>query len=87
MAIVTLHNWLIKGPSKDAYVPPHVIDIVNPATQHSVVLTATTEDQYSPVQLEQAWLATCLLHGTLFLIVKSISCGLHLKMFAFFIHL
>ena len=70
MAIVTLHNWLIKGRSKDAYVPPHVIDIVNPATreivpsslrdatQHSVVLTATTEDQYSPVQLEQAWLAT-----------------------------
>ena len=32
MAIVTLHNWLIKGPSKDVYVPPRVIDTVNPAT-------------------------------------------------------
>lgn len=32
MATVTLHNWLIKGPSKYVYVSPRVIDTVNPAT-------------------------------------------------------
>ena len=32
MATVTLHNWLIKGPSKDVYVPPRVIDTVIPST-------------------------------------------------------
>ena len=32
MAVVTLHNWLIKGSSKDVYVPPRVVDTVNPST-------------------------------------------------------
>ena len=36
---------------------------------HSVH-TATTEGQYSPVQPEQAQLVSCLLYGTLFLVVK-----------------
>ena len=34
-----------------------------------------------------AWLVSCLLYGTLFLIVKCNSGDLHLKMFIFFIHL
>jgi len=36
MATVTLHNWLIKGPSKDVYVPPCVIDTINPSTSEIV---------------------------------------------------
>ena len=39
------------------------------------------EGQYSPVRPEQARLASCLLYGTLFLIVKCTSGGLHLKGF------
>ena len=45
------------------------------------VRTATTEGQYSPVRPEQARLVSCLLYGTLFLIVKCTSGGLHLKVF------
>ena len=56
-------------------------------TECSKVRTKTTEDQYSPVQLEQARLVSCLLYGTLFLIVKCTFGGLHLKMFVFSIHL
>ena len=37
MATVALHNWLIKGPSKYVYVPPRVIDTVNPATGEIVL--------------------------------------------------
>ena len=44
----------------------------------------TTEGQYSPVRLEKARLVSSLLYGTLFLIVKCTSGGLHLKMFVFF---
>ena len=36
MATVTLHKWLIKRPSKDVYVPPRVIDTINPATSEIV---------------------------------------------------
>ena len=43
--------------------------------------------QYSTVRLEQARLVSCLLYGTLFLIVKCTSGGLQLKMFVFPIHL
>ena len=43
------------------------------------VRTKTTEGQYSPVRLEQARLVSSLLCGTLFLIVKCTSGGLHLK--------
>ena len=39
------------------------------------------------MRLEQARLVSCLLYGTLFLIVKCTSGGLHLKMFVFYIHL
>ena len=45
------------------------------------VRTATTEDQYSPIRPEQARLVSTLLYGTLFLIVKCTSGGLHLKNF------
>ena len=44
-------------------------------TEHSA------EAQYSPVQLKQARLVSCLLYGTQFLIVKCTSGGLHLKGF------
>jgi len=37
IAIVTLHNWLIKGSSKDVYVPPRVIDNVNLSTGEIVL--------------------------------------------------
>ena len=39
-------------------------------TERSEVRTATTEGQYSPVRPEQARLVSCLLYGTLFLIVN-----------------
>ena len=39
----------------------------------------TTEGQYYPVRLEKARLVSTLLYGTLFLIVKCTSGGLHLK--------
>ena len=42
---------------------------------------------YLPVRLEKARLVSSLLYGTLFLIIKCTSDGLHLKMFIFFIHL
>ena len=45
------------------------------------------EGQYSLVRLEKARLVSSLLYGTLFLVVKCTSGGLHLKMFVFFIHL
>ena len=51
------------------------------------VVTVRTEGQYSTERLEQARLVSCLLYGTLFLIVKCTSGGLHLKMFVFSIHL
>ena len=44
-----------------------------------VVTEKTTEGQYSPVRPEQARLVSSLLYGTLFLIVKCSSGGLHLK--------
>ena len=43
------------------------------------VVTVRTEVQYSPVRPEQALLVNSLLYGTLFLIVKCTSGGLHLK--------
>ena len=52
----------------------------------SVVL-ATTSGQYSTVRLDQARLVSSLLYGTLPLIVKCTSGGLHLKMFVFSIYL
>ena len=48
-------------------------------TERSEVRTKTTEGQYSPVRPEQARLVSSLLYGTLFLIVKCTSGGLHLK--------
>ena len=45
-----------------------------------------TERGYFPVRFEKARLVSSLLYGTLFLIVKCTSGGLHLKMFIFFIH-
>ena len=50
-------------------------------TERSEVRTSTTEGEYSPVRLEQAQLVSCLLYGTLFLIVKCTSSGLRLKGF------
>ena len=48
-------------------------------TERSEVRTKTTEGQYSPERPEQARLVSSLLYGTLFLIVKCTSGGLHLK--------
>ena len=48
-------------------------------TERSEVCTKTTEGQYSLVRPEQARLVSSLLYGTLFLIVKCTSGGLHLK--------
>ena len=62
-------------------------EVVTVWTERSEVHTKTTEGQYSTVRLEQAWLVSCLLYGTLFLIVKCTSGSLHLKMFVFSIHL
>ena len=54
-------------------------EVVTVLTERSEVRTKTTEGQYSPVQPEQARLVNSLLYGTLFLIVKCTSGGLHLK--------
>ena len=56
-------------------------EVVAVRTERSEVHTATTEGQYSPVQLKQARLVSCLLDATRLLIVKCISGGLHLKGF------
>ena len=56
-------------------------EVVAVRTERSEVRTKTTEGQYSPVRLEQARLVSSLLYGTLFLIVKCTSGGLHLKGF------
>ena len=62
-------------------------EVVTVRTERSEVRTKTTEGQYSPVRLEQARLVSSLLYGTLFVIVKCTSGGLHIKMFVFSIHL
>ena len=54
-------------------------EVVTVRTERSEVRTKTTEGQYSPVRPEQARLVSSLLDGTLFLIVKCTSDGLHLK--------
>ena len=46
--------------------------------------TATTSGQYSPVRPEQARLVSCLLYGTLFLIVKCTSGAINLFSFLSF---
>ena len=62
-------------------------EVVAVRTERSEVCTKTTEGQYSPVRLEQARLVSSLLYGTLSLIGKYTSGGLHLKMFVFSIYL
>jgi len=62
-------------------------EVVAVRTERSEVRTKTTEGQYSTVRLEQARLVSSLLYGTLSLIVKCTSGGLHLKMFVFSIYL
>ena len=54
-------------------------EVVTVRTERSEVRTKTTEGQYSPVRPEQARLVSSLLYGTLFVIVKCTSGGLHLK--------
>ena len=54
-------------------------EVVTVRTERSEVRTKTTEGQYSPVRPEQARLVSSLLYGTLFLIIKCTSGGLHLK--------
>ena len=36
IATVILHNCLIKGPSRDVYAPPAIVDTVNPSTSEVV---------------------------------------------------
>ena len=62
-------------------------EVVTVRTERSEVRTKKTEGQYSTIRLERARLVICLLHGTLFLIVKRTSGGFRLKMFVFSIHL
>ena len=62
-------------------------EVVAVRTERSEVRTKTTEGQYSTVRLEQARLVSSLLYGTLSLIVKCTSGGLHLKMFVSSIYL
>ena len=50
-------------------------EVVAVQTERSGVRTATTEGQYSPVQVEQARLVSFLLYGTRLLIVKCTSGG------------
>ena len=45
-------------------------EVVAVRTSLRLVHTVTTEGQYSPVRPEQARLVSCLLYGTLFLVVK-----------------
>ena len=54
-------------------------EVVTVRTERSEVRTKTTEGQYSPVRPQQARLVSSLLYGTLFLIVKCTSGGLHSK--------
>ena len=54
-------------------------EVVTVRTERSEVRTKTTKGQYSPARSEQARLVSSLLYGTLFLIVKCTSGGLHLK--------
>ena len=54
-------------------------EVVTVQTERSEVRTKTSEGQYSPVRPEQARLLSSLLYGTLSLIVKCTSGGLHLK--------
>ena len=56
-------------------------EVVTVRTERSEFCTKTTEGQYSLVRPEQARLVpvSSLLYGTLFLIVKCTSGGLHLK--------
>ena len=55
-------------------------EVVAVWTERSEVRIATTKGQYSPVQLEQTRLVSCL-YGTRLLIVKITSGGLHFKGF------
>ena len=48
------------------------------------VCTATTEGRYSPVRPKQARLVSCLLYGTVFLIVKCTSGAINLFSFLSF---
>ena len=59
-------------------------EVVAVWTEQSEVRTATTEGQYSPVRPEQARLVSCLLYGTLFLIVKCTSGAINLFIFLAF---
>ena len=59
-------------------------EVVAVWTERSEVRTATTEGQYSPVRPEQARLVSCLLYGTLFLVVKCTSGEINLLAFYLF---
>ena len=59
-------------------------EVVAVLTERSEVRTATTEGQYSVVRPQQAQLVSCLLYGTLFLIVKCTSGAINLFSFLSF---
>ena len=54
-------------------------EVATVRTERSEVRTKTSKGQYSQVRPEQARLVSSLLYGTLFLIIKCTSGGLHLK--------
>ena len=76
-AVITNHLLTAREGRTGEYWP----EVVTVRTERNEVRTKTTEGQYSTVRLEQARLVSCLLYGTLFLIVKCTSSGLHLKLF------
>ena len=80
----TLCNHLLKNNNlllteREGRTGEYWPEVVTVRTELRSVRTKTTEGQYSPVRLEQARLVSSLLYGTLFLIVKCTSGGLHLK--------
>ena len=77
MSIITIINLLLT--EREGRTGEYWPEVVTVRTERSEVRTKTTEGQYSPVRLEQARLVSSLLYGTLFLIVKCTSGGLHLE--------
>ena len=60
------------------------LSVVAVRTSLRSVRTATTSGQYSPVRPEQSRIVSCLLYGTLFLIVKCTSGAINLFSFLSF---
>ena len=78
ITLISTHNNLLLT-EREGRTGEYWPEVVTVRTSLRSVRTKTTEGQYSPVRPEQARLVSLLLYGTLFLIVKCTSGGLHLK--------